>query len=220
MYQKQQIPLSCDSLIKLHATSKPTDRNFSSMQNLVDSLSNISNQLALQFTIDDCEVKEIVIVIGATIVSPKFYIVIELPPTILNSNIHLEYQHPFRKSLTTVMRSIIKSTEFQDEMIIPLGLTNTFVFVRKKDPYKISEFFIPKPQFSLSSQNTNSFRIKLNYNENNRLNCDCDNFIKVYHDSQNKIYLKKDYIEEKFNSEITYQWYQSKEVLKGFKFLI
>jgi hypothetical protein len=104
IYQKQQIPLSCDSLTKLHANSKPTDRNFSSMQNLIDSLYNISSQLALQFNLDNCEIKEIVIVVGATIVSPKLCIIVELPLKILNSNIHLEYQHSSRKPLLTVMR--------------------------------------------------------------------------------------------------------------------
>lgn len=104
MYQKQQIPLSCDTLMKLHANSKPTDRNFSSMQNLVNSLTNVSNHLDSQFTLDGCDVREILIVIGATIVSPKLCIRLELPSNILNSDTHLEYQHSFRKPLLNVMR--------------------------------------------------------------------------------------------------------------------
>lgn len=104
MYQKQQIPVSCDSLMKIHAKSKPTDRNFSSMQNLVSSMCNVSNQLTSQFNIEGCTVKEILIVIGATIVSPKLSIRLELPDNILNSKIHLRHQHLVRKALLSTMR--------------------------------------------------------------------------------------------------------------------
>ena len=104
MYQKQQVPLSCDSLIKLHANSKPSDRNYSSMKSLVDSLSSISDQLSLQLKLADCNVKEIVIVIGATIASPKLIVRVQLPELILNSVTHKEYQHSYRKPLLSVMR--------------------------------------------------------------------------------------------------------------------
>ena len=106
MYQKQQIPLSCDTLIKLHANSKPTDRNFSTMQNLLSSWCNVSDNLASQFILDGCDIKEIVIIIGATIVSPKLCIRVELPSYILSSDTHLECEHSFRKPLLTVMRYI------------------------------------------------------------------------------------------------------------------
>jgi hypothetical protein len=114
---------------------------------------------------------------------------------------------------------MLECTEFQDEMTIPLEHTNTFVLVHKKDPYQISRFFIPKTQFSLSSLNANLFHIKLNYNENHELKCNCDNLIKVHHDSPKKTYREKNCNTENVDTEVTYQWYQSKEVIKGFKFL-
>lgn len=104
MYQKQQIPLSYDSLVKYHASSKPSDRNFSSMQCLVNSLANVSDQLASQFSIDGCEIKEVLVIIGATIVSPKLCIRFELPSNLLCSKTHTDYQHSFRKPLLNVMR--------------------------------------------------------------------------------------------------------------------
>lgn len=122
----------------------------------------------------------------------------------------------------TIFRSILEYTELQDEMTVPLGPTNTFVLVQKKDPHKTSEFFVPKPQFDLSSQNMTSFHIRLNYNEDMQLNCNCENLVNVYSDSCEGHYKEQNYMVEKSNnneSEISYQWYQSKEVFKGFKFL-
>ena len=106
-------------------------------------------------------------------------------------------------------------------MTTPLGPTNTFVLVQKKDPHKISEFFIPKPQFNLSSNNTTSFHIRLRYSEDNLLICNCQNLVKVYQDSSNGHCKKDNCIIEMSNykSTVSYQWYQSKEVFKGFKFL-
>lgn len=104
MYQKQQIPLSYDSIVKFHANSKPSDRNFSSMQSLVNSLDNVSDHLASQFSIEGCEIKEVLVIVGATIISPKLCIRFELPSNVLCSKTHTDYQHSFRKPLLNVMR--------------------------------------------------------------------------------------------------------------------
>lgn len=104
MYQKQQIPLSYDSLIKFHTSSKPTDKNFSSTQSLVTSLESVSDHLASQFTIDGCEIKEVLVIIGATIISPKLCVRFELPSNLLCSKTHTDYQHSYRKPLLKVMR--------------------------------------------------------------------------------------------------------------------
>ncbi|KAL7294720.1 hypothetical protein TKK_0012014 [Trichogramma kaykai] len=222
MYQKQQIPLSCDSLMKLHKTSKSTDRNFSLMQKLVDSLANVSHQLNSQFARNECDVKEILIIIGATTFSPKLCIRIELPYSILSSRNHSSCHHSSRKILLNVMKSMLNCEEFQQEMTVPLGLTNTFVLVQKRDSRKISEYFVPKPQFNFSSQNTASFLIKLNYNGGNEFNCNCGNLIRVFNDFDQNCYDDDSENVEKCDndiSEIPYQWYQSKDILKGFKFL-
>lgn len=104
--------------------------------------------------------------------------------------------------------------DFQDEMTVPLKPTNTFVLVQKKDPHKISKFFVPKPQFKYSS-NVTSFHIKLNCSENNEFSCNCENLIKVYQDS----FSTNNSESIDLRSQVQFQWYQSKEVFKGFKFL-
>lgn len=103
--------------------------------------------------------------------------------------------------------------DFQDEMTLPLKPTNTFVLVQKKDPHKVSEFFVPKPQFKFSS-NINSFHIKLNCGDNSQP-CNCENLIKVFQDS----FLTNNSQSNDLRSSVQYQWYQSREVFKGFKFL-
>ncbi|XP_003428196.1 MAD2L1-binding protein isoform X1 [Nasonia vitripennis] len=184
MYQKQQIPFSGDTLIKLYASTKPTDRNYSSMNKLINTLSSISDHLVHELNRDECDVKEVLIVIGATIVSPKLCIKLELP-NILNKT-HIPRLHPHRKPLMTVMKSILECSEFQEELSTPLLPTNTFVLVQKRDPNKTSEFFILKPQFALPSRNMACLNIRLNYDENQTLNCECKrmrpNFY-VYNDS-------------------------------------
>lgn len=106
LYQKQQIPLSYDTLLKYHANSKPTDRNFNMIKNLSTSLCNISDQLQAELDLekDICDIKQIVILIGPTIVSPKLCIQFEIPKDLLNSKEHLEYHHSHRKPLLYIMK--------------------------------------------------------------------------------------------------------------------
>lgn len=104
MYQKQQIPFSGDTLIRLHASTKPTDRNFSSMNKLIGTLKSVSDQLTHELNLEECDVKEILIVIGATIVSPKLCIKLELPNIL--SKTHIARQHPHRKPLMCIMKYV------------------------------------------------------------------------------------------------------------------
>lgn len=104
LYQKQQIPFSCDTLLQLQTRYKPTDKNFNSTKNLFSTIDNITDELTTQLHTSGCDVKEIIIVIGATPVTPKFSVKLELPSNILNSKKHLEYQHSYRKPLLTLMR--------------------------------------------------------------------------------------------------------------------
>ena len=104
LYQKQQIPMSYDTLTKLFANSKPSDRNYTMMQNLFTTLCNVSDQLAAQFIQEKCNVREILIVVGPTVVSPKFCLRFEVPVGVLSSREHSEYQHSYRKPLLNVMK--------------------------------------------------------------------------------------------------------------------
>lgn len=104
LYQKQQIPFSYDSLTKLQAQVKPTHRSFSSIKNVLNSLEDISRHLSFQFRLQGCDIKEIVVIFGATIVSPKLCIAIELPTSILNSQNHMDHQHSPRKPLLNLMK--------------------------------------------------------------------------------------------------------------------
>lgn len=102
LYQKQQIPFPYDSLSKLQM--KSTDRNSSAIKTLLNSLRSISEQLNSQFDLKGCKIKEIAILVGATIISPRLHIRIEFPSDILNSQEHLECKHASRKPLLSLMR--------------------------------------------------------------------------------------------------------------------
>ena len=104
LYQKQQIPFSYDTLTQLQTRFKPADRNFSSTNMLTSSLQQIYDNLVCQLHLGNCDVREVVIVIGATTLSPKLYIRLELPDEILSSRNHMEYQHSNRKPLLNLMR--------------------------------------------------------------------------------------------------------------------
>lgn len=118
----------------------------------------------------------------------------------------------------TFFRSIIECEEFQEAMSVPLGLTNTFVMLQKSDTNSISDFFLPKPQYMPPTQATTCFAIKLSHAAEMEMNCDCKNAIKVYHDLPHGK-SEEDFDDEQPNrNDCPYLWYQSREVIKGFKF--
>lgn len=220
LYQKQQIPFTYDSLAQLQTKVKPTDRNAGTIGNLLNSLKSTSEHLYRQLHLEGCKVKEIAIIIGATILSPKLHVRIELPQEILSSEEHFESKHTSRRPLLNLMRCILKCEEFQDAMALPLGTTNTFIMLEKSDCNTTSEFFLLKPQYSPP---VTCFRIKLHHSDQAKLDCNCIDMIKVYHEVSES--SDKETAESRFlrNSEgkiiqAPYRWYQSKEVIKGFKY--
>lgn len=106
LYQKQQIPFAYDSLTQLQMNVKPTDRNSTSIKSLLNSLKSTSEQLNSQFHLKGCKIKEIAVLIGATIISPKLHIRFEFPSDILNSQEHFECKHTSRKPLLNLMRLV------------------------------------------------------------------------------------------------------------------
>lgn len=104
LYQKQQIPFSCDTLLQLQTTNKPTNKNYNTIKNLLSTIDLITDELTCQLHTNECDVREVIIVIGATPISPKFLVKFELPSNLLSSKKHMEYQHSYRKPLLTLMR--------------------------------------------------------------------------------------------------------------------
>jgi len=246
LYQKQQIPFTYEALAQFQTSVKATDRNAVSFKALSSTLKNVSDHLSSQFFLKGCDIKEVAIILGATILSPKFYIGIELPSYVLNSKQHTEYQHSSRKPLLKLMRlikeknlteyesvlkncntcyyicrSMLECDKFQKAMNVPLNMTNMFVMLRKSDSNLVSDFFLPKPQYVPPIQTTNCFRIKLCQSDQVDMQCNCKTLIKVYRDSC-KAYLENEddvqYTQYNSSTQSSYQWYQSKQIIKGFKF--
>ncbi|XP_076656652.1 MAD2L1-binding protein [Halictus rubicundus] len=224
LYQKQQIPFTYDSLTQLQTKMKPRDRNSSSIKALMKSVKDTSDQLISQFYLNNCKIKEIAIIIGATIISPKLHIRVELPSEVLNSQEHYECKHSSRKPLLTLMRSMLECSEFQDAISSPISLTNTFVLVRKSDRNLISEFFLLKPQYTAPVKNSKCFIFKLHYNNHVNMDCNCFHIVKIYNELSESETNKDKNIEfsnntNENNENSSYQWYQSRELIKGFKFI-
>ncbi|XP_017883013.1 MAD2L1-binding protein [Ceratina calcarata] len=222
LYQKHQIPFTYDSLSRLKM--EPSDRNVASVKTLLSSLQNTSDQLNSQFHQKDCKVKEIAILIGATIISPKLHIKVEFPPDILDSQEHFDWKHVSRKPMLNLMRSMLECSEFQDALTSPLKPTNTFVLIQKSDNNSVSEYFLPKPQYIPPIQISNYFVIKLQYNNAINEICNCMNLVRVYNDVPEPGDCKRKDVEFLQKSDtgtrsVSYQWYQSREVIKGFQFL-
>lgn len=104
LYQKQQIPFTYEALAQFQTTVKATDRNALSFRTLSNTLRSVSDHLSSQFFLKGCDIKEVAILLGATISSPKLHIGIELPSYVLNSKQHKEYQHSSKKPLLKLMR--------------------------------------------------------------------------------------------------------------------
>ncbi|XP_012273387.1 MAD2L1-binding protein [Orussus abietinus] len=227
LYQKQQVPFSYECLTQLQAKAKPTDKNFSSIKAVLNTLENVSEHLTLQLQREDCNIKEIVVVIGATIVSPKFCVRVEISPKILSNRNHMDCQHSSRKPLVNLMKSMIACSEFQEAVASPLGPTNTFILLHKSDSNVISEFFLPKPQYAPPVRVPMSFRIKFQLSESFKTSCNCMALVKIYHESSREHVIERLTLQSKESLEsdayhstmAPYQWYQSREIIKGFKFI-
>lgn len=221
LYQKQQIPFTYEALAQFQTSVKVTDRNAVSFKALSSTLKNVSDHLSSQFFLKGCDIKEVAIILGATILSPKLYIRIELPPYVLNSKQHKEYQHSSRKPLLKLMRSMLECNEFQEAMNIPLNMTNMFVMLRKSDSNSVSDFFLLKPQYVPPMQMASCFRFKLCQSDQVDVQCNCRTLVKVYHDSCETNLENEDdvqYTQYSSSTQSSYRWYQSKQIIKGFKF--
>ncbi|XP_071558919.1 MAD2L1-binding protein isoform X2 [Temnothorax nylanderi] len=221
LYQKQQIPFTYEALAQFQTSVKTTDRNAVSFRALSSTLKSVSEHLSSQFFLKGCDIKEVAVILGATILSPKLYIGIDLPSYVLNSKQHKEYQHSSRKPLLKLMRSMLECDEFQEAMNVPLNMTNMFVMLRKNDSNSVSDFFLPKPQYVPPMQTASCFRIKLCQSDQVDMQCNCRTLVKVYHDSC-KTYLENEddvqYTQYNSATQSSYRWYQSKQIIKGFKF--
>lgn len=108
-------------------------------------------------------------------------------------------------------------------MTVPVGLTNTFVLLQKSDRNPKSEFFLPRPQYNPTMQMATCFSIKLTHKQSHSTGCTCSSIVKVYHDnitdnSDTNLHDELDKIELPAVDDIPYVWYQSKDVVKGFKY--
>lgn len=104
-------------------------------------------------------------------------------------------------------------------MTLPQGPTNTFVLVQKSDSNTKSDFFLPKPQYAPPIQTSTCVTIKIQHNESINANCTCLNIVKIHHDNDES---SVDDIPMNIIKNCTkkpYLWYQSKEVVKGFKYI-
>ncbi|KAK2576445.1 hypothetical protein KPH14_005777 [Odynerus spinipes] len=224
LYQKQQIPFAYDSLVQLQAKVKKTDRNSSFIKTLLNSLKNVSDHLSSELLLKGCIVKEVVIIVGATILSPKLQITLELPTQILDSLCHAECQHSSQKPLLNLMRSMMECSEFQDVMTLPLGPTNTFLLLQKSDNNSISSFFLPKPQYISPMQTTPSFRIKLLQKNQFNIDCNCANLVQIYREMASPCNKDDSTVQFQEHSheqtvQAPFRWYQSREVIRGFKYI-
>ncbi|XP_012523357.1 MAD2L1-binding protein [Monomorium pharaonis] len=222
LYQKQQIPFPYEALARFQTSVKATDRNAVSFKALSSTLKNVSDHLSSQFFLKGCDIKEVAIILGATILSPKLYIKIELPSYVLNSKQHMEYQHSSRKPLLKLMRSMLECDKFQEAMNVPLSMTNMFIMLRKSDSNSVSDFFLLKPQYVPPNQTANRFKIKLCQSDQVDMQCDCRTLVKVYRDSCETCLENEEndvqYTQYNSSTESSYRWYQSKQIIKGFKF--
>lgn len=117
---------------------------------------------------------------------------------------------------------MLECDEFQEAMSVPLSVTNTFIMLMKRESNPISDFFVLKPQYTLPMQ-TSNFNIRLCQDNEVDTQCTCRTLVEVFHDSC-KIHTAEDNEDEvqctQYNSstQSSYRWYQSNQVIKGFKY--
>lgn len=115
LYQKQQIPVTYEYLVRLGASSpEANSRCLATAKATLNSLENISEHLNTELCRGGAAVKEIAISMGATLLTPKLCVRVSLPPGILSGQSHYSQQHSSRKPLLSLMRYAVIYLTFYD----------------------------------------------------------------------------------------------------------
>lgn len=96
-----------------------------------------------------------------------------------------------------------------------------FVMLKKHDSNSVSEYFLPKQQYEPPAQTRSCFNIRLCQGDETDIQCNCRTLVKVYHEScKTQLTDENDvqYSQHNSSTQSLYQWYQSKLIIKGFKF--
>ncbi|KAG8233785.1 hypothetical protein J437_LFUL003857 [Ladona fulva] len=176
-YQKQQIPYPFEQLKLLVNKSKlageqetigksvkrrclQLERHHSKATDAVDTLENIFKNIEAEFMISDEDgigrVEEVVVMFGATPVTPKDVFRIQLPPVKFHSVFDTP-KPPSRKTMVQLLRCLLESEDLNSIISQPIAITNAFVFFKRKSASdKLSNasgggkrWFLPRENFRL-----------------------------------------------------------------------
>ncbi|XP_014249833.1 uncharacterized protein LOC106666863 [Cimex lectularius] len=215
-YNTQQIPYTYDGIAKqINCMKTSSDYLETAQQSMkIMKANRLYNEIKNQFnnfesTFKSIEeellknhenhgLKEIILVLGTTLLCPKLIFRIQIPPLSQQAK-HCDIST--RKSLCSLYRHLLK--DYDKMFSKSIGPTNTFIFLRMEGKPS-SDWFVPKHNFNISGRITS---IVFSFNTPTPFECyTCETSV-----------VKEEVVNEAQVVENSPTWYQAKETIKGFK---
>ncbi|XP_022907169.1 MAD2L1-binding protein [Onthophagus taurus] len=223
VYQKSQIPYPyawLKNVVSRKRKSGENDknsnpsvsRNYSAASSAYDIIEEMMKNISHQFKENGDNVKEVMVLFGATPHSPKEMIRFLIPKL---EDKHIDVNHVIsnEKNKNKVLRSLFLSEEWTNGMELSYPCTNMYLLINKTiaNPTDDTAFFLPIRNYE-HNEKVPHRTIRFLYNFYVGL---CCHDLQIYNNSLNKVDDVK--VEENANDGISNYWYQGKLILKGFK---
>lgn len=217
LYQSEQIPMNYDCLASfLKRCPMNTDNAFSCNSSYA-SMKAQHFYKSIDLFLSTCEktfhnlerllseslgVKELVVIVGATVLSAKKIIRIAIPNMSFNG---CEKEHSARRNLQSLCRHIITSDALHEYFVERVRPTNIYFFLKVDSSCRPNtELFYPKDSFRLSKIGK---QMKISLEQPKENICPCLESIS-----------ETNYIHQKNNViEIEESWYQCRDFIQGLK---
>ncbi|KAJ8945750.1 hypothetical protein NQ318_012072 [Aromia moschata] len=224
LYQKSQIPYPYNWLKTLvenkrkqadtEEPKKPINftavNHFRVVSSTYDTLECVMNGIMKEFRENGSSIKEVIFVFGTTPQCPKEVFTINVSSVVSG---HLE------KKSYVPYGNIFLSQSWMDAIDATSVCTNTFIFLKKDtnsntgSATNIENFFIPSRPLTFPPK-LKHVKIKLNHSDST--NC-CSN-LTVFEDAgRSDVSIRNEQLTSSENCEVSFSWYQAKDLLKGFK---
>lgn len=231
LYQAEQIPLNYESLIRVFKQTKDyfeavqggndcsrsykqikALRFYKTIESLVTNCENTFSSLESEF-VEAEGIQEILVVIGATKVLPQKMFRIVIPTLSVLEN---DKDVSATRNLQSLCKHVVTSEELHNFMRDKTNPTNIFIVLKVYPNFKPkTNWFFPNEDFRISNVGK-QMAIFLQQPKQEVIPC-----LKVKESTEingiKHLNLNSCESDKESNSESSFEWYQSKECLKGFK---
>ncbi|KAJ8974316.1 hypothetical protein NQ317_010912 [Molorchus minor] len=229
LYQKSQIPYPYNFLKSLVdkkrkqtvEENKPINftavNHYRIVSSAYDTIEKVTNEIIKEFSENSSHIKEVIVVFGTTPQCPKEVFTINIS-CLANDHLEINHVNQLVKFRQKILRNIFLSQDWMDAIDASSVCTNTYVYLKKHvsdEDENRDNFFCPTKPLSFPSK-LKHVKILLNSDHSRDINC-CRNLSVFEDNSESGIPTKRSRIMTSENIDLPIRWYQSKDLLRGFK---